>query len=163
MPTFGTRGSGIGVDRKSRGSWRGAASSPVAEISVSTRCNQRTTPISRYTRSVPPTTAITPSSHPLEGNIKLRFHAPALPHPPPRLFGSHSLAPRPPYSSSRPLEADRLHERRARTMLAFFTLFFFCFSFLSFLFFCAPRPAATDGFDQGGLDEFTSRRGNETD
>lgn len=143
MPTFGggTRGSDIGVDRKSRGSWRGAASSPVAEISVSTRCNQRTTPISRYTRSVPPTTAITPSSHPLEGNIKLRFHAPALPHPPPRLFGSHSLAPRPPYSSSRPLEADRLHERRAHrsgreTMLAFFTLFFFpslFFLFLSFL------------------------------
>lgn len=123
-----------------RGSWRGAASSPVVEISVSTRCNQRTTPISRYTRSVPPTTAITPSSHPLEGNIKLCFHAPALPRPAPRLFGSHSLAPRPPYSSSRPLEADRLHERRAQPMLAFFTLFFFPF-FFSFL----------ELGDQGGL------------
>lgn len=65
----------------------------------------------------------------------------ALPRPAPRLFGSHSLAPRPPYSSSRPLEADRLHERRAQPMLAFFTLFFFP-SFFSFL----------ELGDQGGLD-----------
>lgn len=144
-----SRGSDIGVDR---GSWRGAASSPVAEISVSTRCNQRTTPISRYTRSVPPTTAITPSSHPLEGNIKLRFHA-----------------PRPPSPSSSPLRVSFARStatvlllsppggRQAARAACTTDARLFHPLFLSFLFFFSRtrRPR--------WLGRFTSRRGNETD